>query len=119
MGYNSISAATTKGVISNSPKKIQQNPKRQTQKKEQVVIGYGYYYDGKTGLYYMNARYYDPANGRFISQDTYRGGVDNTDQWHLYVYCANNPINYVDPSGHFSIKVSGTSIIAKVSFVVI
>ena len=79
----------------------------------------GAIYDGKTGLYYMNARYYDPANGRFISQDTYRGGVDNTDQWHLYVYCANNPINYVDPSGHFSIKVSGTSIIAKVSFVVI
>ena len=51
----------------------------------------------------MNARYYDPANGRFITKDTYRGGVDNTDQWHLYVYCANNPINYVDPSGHFRV----------------
>ncbi len=38
--------------------------------------------------------------GRFISQDTYRGEVDDPGQWHLYVYCVNNPINYVDPSGH-------------------
>ena len=48
----------------------------------------------------MNARYYDPSNGRFISQDSYRGSIDESSQWHLYVYCANNPINYVDPSGH-------------------
>ena len=60
----------------------------------------GAVYDAASGLYYMNARYYDPANGRFISQDTYRGSIDNPGQWHLYAYCANNPINYVDPSGH-------------------
>ena len=65
----------------------------------------GAIYDAKTGLHYMNARYYDPANGRFITKDTYRGGVDNTNQWHLYVYCANNPINYVDPSGHWSVWI--------------
>jgi len=29
--------------------------------------------DEETRLYYMNARYYDPETGRFISQDTYRG----------------------------------------------
>ncbi len=57
-------------------------------------------YDESTELYYLNARYYDPATGRFISQDTYRGAVDDPGQWHLYAYCANNPINYVDPSGH-------------------
>lgn len=60
----------------------------------------GAVYDDTTGLHYMNARYYDPENGRFISQDTYRGELNNPGQWHLYVYCANNPINYVDPSGH-------------------
>lgn len=60
----------------------------------------GAVYDDTTGLYYMNARYYDPENGRFISQDTYRGELNDPGQWHLYVYCANNPINYTDPSGH-------------------
>ena len=61
-------------------------------------------YDKETGLYYLNARYYDPEIGRFISQDSYRGELDDPGQWHLYAYCANNPINYVDPSGHASLK---------------
>lgn len=57
-------------------------------------------YDVSTGLYYLNARYYDPRNGRFITRDTYRGELNKPDTKHLYVYCANNPIKYVDPSGH-------------------
>ena len=61
-------------------------------------------YDESTALYYLNARYYDPEIGRFISQDTYRGELDDPGQWHLYAYCANNPINYVDPSGHFTVR---------------
>ena len=65
-------------------------------------------YDVSTGLYYLNARYYDPRNGRFITRDTYRGELDEPNTLHLYVYCANNPINYVDPSGHRRIKISIT-----------
>lgn len=61
-------------------------------------------YDKETGLYYLNARYYDPEIGRFISQDSYRGELDDPGQWHLYAYCANNPINYVDPSGHAKVR---------------
>lgn len=57
-------------------------------------------YDETTGLYYLNARYYNPEDGRFLSEDTYRGEVNEPDSQHLYVYCANNPVNYVDPSGH-------------------
>ena len=57
-------------------------------------------YDVSTGLYYLNARYYDPNNGRFITQDTYRGEINNPSSHHLYIYCVNNPINYTDPSGH-------------------
>ncbi|MDD7718565.1 MAG: RHS repeat-associated core domain-containing protein [Eubacteriaceae bacterium] len=63
----------------------------------------GAMYDQSSGLYYMNARYYNPSDGRFISQDTYRGELDELEQWHLYAYCANNPINYTDPSGHDAI----------------
>ena len=62
-------------------------------------------YDQTTGLYYLNARYYDPEDGRFLTEDTYRGENDQPDTQHLYVYCANNPVNYVDPSGHFAIAV--------------
>ena len=62
-------------------------------------------YDQTMGLYYLNARYYDPEEGRFLTEDTYRGENDQPDTQHLYVYCANNPVNYVDPSGHFAIAV--------------
>ena len=62
-------------------------------------------YDKDTGLYYLNARYYNPEIGRFLSQDSYRGELDDVDQWHLYAYCANNPINYVDSSGHIALPI--------------
>ncbi len=58
-------------------------------------------YDWSTGQYYLNARYYDPEIGRFLSEDTYRGDVNEPNTLHLYAYCANNPVNYVDPSGHW------------------
>ena len=57
-------------------------------------------WDSSTGLYYLNARYYDPETGRFLSEDTYRGTADTPQTLHLYVYCANNPVNCVDPSGN-------------------
>ena len=57
-------------------------------------------YDETTGLYYLNARYYNPEDGRFLTEDTYRGETNEPDTQHLYAYCANNPVNYVDPSGH-------------------
>jgi RHS repeat-associated protein len=62
-------------------------------------------YDEGTELYYLNARYYDPELGRFIRQDSYRGELNDPNQWHLYAYCANDPINYVDPSGHWVISI--------------
>jgi RHS repeat-associated protein len=57
-------------------------------------------YDASTGLYYLNARYYNPETGTFLTRDSERGDQTTYGTWHLYVYCANNPISYVDPSGH-------------------
>jgi RHS repeat-associated protein len=58
--------------------------------------------DAETGLYYMNARYYEPETGRFISQDTYRGKGESF--WHLYAYCNGDPVNNTDPTGHLKTK---------------
>ena len=58
--------------------------------------------DTSTGLQYMNARFYDPATGRFLSQDTYSGNPYDPWTQHLYSYCGNNPVNMVDPTGHRS-----------------
>ncbi|MGB7154128.1 MAG: IPT/TIG domain-containing protein [Candidatus Acidiferrales bacterium] len=52
-------------------------------------------FDTETNLYYYRARYYDPTNGRFISEDLARfmGGMD------FYRYVANDPIRFSDPLG--------------------
>ena len=74
-------------------------------KVENEVCYTGGIYDQSTGLYYLNARYYNPEDGRFVTEDTYRGENDKPDTQHLYVYCANNPINHVDPSGHYAVAL--------------
>ncbi len=67
----------------------------------------GYYYDTETDLYYLEARYYDPETGRFISQDSIDFLVpDHLTGLNLYAYCNNNPIMYTDPSGCFAITTA-------------
>ncbi len=56
--------------------------------------------DNNTGLYYMNARYYNSNTGRFISQDSYKGSAYEPWTQNIYTYCGNNPVNMVDPTGH-------------------
>ncbi|UFJ41428.1 hypothetical protein LOK74_02510 [Brevibacillus humidisoli] len=60
----------------------------------------GEVYDEETGMYYLRARYYDPRIGRFVTEDTYKGQVDNPLTLNRYTYVHNNPLRYVDPSGH-------------------
>ncbi len=59
-------------------------------------------YDELTGLYYLNARYYNPESAMFITSDSYLGRVQEPQTLNRYVYCLNNPISRVDPSGHDS-----------------
>jgi len=54
------------------------------------------------GLTYMNARYYLPEIGRFISADTIVPEPGNPQSFNRYSYGFNNPVKYTDPSGHIA-----------------
>ena len=38
--------------------------------------------------------------GRFITKDSYEGDISNPLSINQYAYCSNNPLGYIDPSGH-------------------
>jgi RHS repeat-associated protein len=77
--------------------------------------------DSETGLDYFTARYYASSQGRFTSPDEFKGGpaelfllgsgdperqalpyaeIANPQTLNKYQYCLNNPLRYVDPTGH-------------------
>ena len=53
----------------------------------------------ENGLYFMRARYYDPATGRFLSHDPQAGSPEIPSTLHGYIFAANNPLSLSDPSG--------------------
>lgn len=55
--------------------------------------------DSGTGLYYLRARYLNPATERFLTSDPASGSVRQPMSMHPYLYCNANPINCSDPSG--------------------
>ncbi|WP_162253089.1 RHS repeat-associated core domain-containing protein [Rhodanobacter sp. Soil772] len=59
----------------------------------------GHVNDPDTGLVYMQARYYDPAVGRFLSSDPVKPTPGNAFNFNPYTYANNNPIINFDPSG--------------------
>jgi RHS repeat-associated protein len=56
------------------------------------------------GLYFYNARWYDPALGHFLSPDTVVPEPGNALDYHRYAYVRFNPLKYTDPSGHYSVE---------------
>ncbi|XFA67183.1 RHS repeat-associated core domain-containing protein (plasmid) [Tistrella mobilis] len=70
-------------------------------------------HDDEAGLVYLNARWYDPAIGRFVQPDWWDpidaeqarkgapvGWRTNPVGTNRYAYAANDPVNKTDPSGH-------------------
>jgi RHS repeat-associated protein len=51
--------------------------------------------DSQTGLMFYRARWYDPSQGRFVTEDPsgYQSGLN------LYSYVGNNPLGWIDPTG--------------------
>ena len=102
----------------------------------------GEYFDKETGTYYLKARYYDPAIGRFTQQDThwntanmiygdtpnkineredalglktytYMPSINSIMQsGNLYVYGLNNPVYFTDINGEFVISATMAVVIA-------
>jgi len=69
--------------------------------------------DGESGLIYANARYYHPVLGRFLavdpaSRDNPRKFLQDPQQLNGYSYVRNNPLNFIDPEGLFTVVVPGT-----------
>ena len=60
----------------------------------------GEYFDVETETYYLRARYYSPATGRFTQRDSFGGYYNDPLSLNRYTYGHNNPIKYSDPSGH-------------------
>jgi RHS repeat-associated protein len=67
----------------------------------------GYRYDSETGLYYLNARYYNPEWGRMLNADSFGGFTGELLSHNVYAYVQNNPVMYSDPTGYYRAKAIG------------
>ncbi len=84
----------------------------------------GQQFDAETGLFYNNARYYDPVVGRYISSDPIGlAGGTNT-----FGYTKQSPVSAADPTGNFlvfafplfsSVSGAGWSAVAAVALPII
>ena len=78
----------------------------------------GYYYDSETGFYYLQSRYYDPENHRFINADVYTS-TDSSDAiaCNMFAYCRNNPVIAADENGEWLNIIIGAFVGAVVNTV--
>jgi RHS repeat-associated protein len=95
--------------------------------KDETIATYkGKYLDKTSGLLNFGARWYDPLVGRFTTPDDIHDidSILRTDGLNRYVFANNDPINHVDPTGHWSwsaivgVVVSAVLIVGAVALMV-
>src|SRR5438093_11341331 len=59
----------------------------------------GEWLDSNVGLFYLRARYLNPATGRFWARDPIEGVQCCGMSWNPYIYTRDNPVNAIDPAG--------------------
>ena len=87
--WGNVTATTAAGNTPGTTTLVYRNPIRYR----------GYYYDNETGFYYLQSRYYDPVNRRFINADVFVSTGQGFPGCNMYAYCLNNPANSSDSSG--------------------
>ena len=60
--------------------------------------------DQSIGLYWYASRAYDPDTGRFCTPDPIVPAPGYPQSLNRYSYVYNNPLKYVDPTGHYSVE---------------
>ena len=75
----------------------------QTGSTENNYLFTGEQFDNTLNKYYLRARYYDQAQGRFTQMDTWMGRNHDPITLHKYLYANVDPANMIDPTGNFSI----------------
>jgi RHS repeat-associated protein len=71
----------------------------------------GEQYDPDLGLYYLRARYYNPATGRFLGRDPEDGDTTDPKTLHKYLYANGDPVNRLDPRGRAGIMEYGAILV--------
>ena len=66
----------------------------------------GQWLDAEINQYYLRARMYDPTMMRFTSRDPVDGKFGEPLTLHKYLYCRNDGVNLVDPSGRISMAAT-------------
>jgi RHS repeat-associated protein len=59
----------------------------------------GQWFDAEINQYYLRARQYDPTTMRFMTRDPVKGKYKEPLTLHRYLYCVNEPVGNIDPSG--------------------
>lgn len=65
----------------------------------------GYLWDETAGQYYCHARWYDPQMMRFTARDPVKGNFREPMTLHKYLYCLNDPLNRIDPTGKTALQI--------------
>jgi RHS repeat-associated protein len=79
------------------------------------------YTDSYIKLIYLRSRIYSPEAGRFLTKDSWQGDYNRPLSLNRWMYVEGNPINSIDPSGHFATGPGpwcSDSISSRVDFVV-
>ncbi len=105
LGDHLGSTSLTTDALGNLVSELRYKPRGETRYSSGTTAT-NYRYTGQReevsfGLYFYNARWYDPQLGRFAQADSIvPGGFQGLDR---YAYANNSPLVYVDPSGHASV----------------